>query len=540
MFDVLVIGSGPAGVQALAGLSRHRLRLGLIDPGKVEERYQSLIPEEPFSEIRRNCRHQQRFLLGDNDEALAPKGTQLAAHLTPPWQYLLEGTERHLPFRSTTLSHFQTLARGGLGAGWGAGACTFSTAEMKLVGIDPEVMALCYSRVARSVGLSLDPGDYTAALVCDLAGAQPALRVDENAQALLAVYRRKREPLNKHGFFLGKAPLAVLTRDRERAGILRRACAYHNMDYYSDHGGAVYRPSHTLAELKNEREFEHLRGYLAMEFSETGDHVSVRCRSLAGGEPVTLQARKVVLAAGALNSARLVLASCRKFGSRLPLLSNEVRFLPCLNLSMLGRPQRSRKCSLAQLVGVSSRSDGDLLISYFFSYDSLLLFRLVREMPLPVRLGHVLARTIVHSLVIATLHFPDRFTRLKWIRVPEPASGAGLPELEAECRLTFLEEEQIEEDTGRLKRHLRRLGCHPLAVINRGSGTAVHYGGTLPFEESGEPFLTCGSDGRLNGTRGVYVADSAPWRFLPAKGLTLTIMANARRVAGEVAKDLQD
>ena len=337
MFDVLVIGSGPAGVQALAGLSRKGLRLGLIEPGKVEERYSELIPEEPFAEIRRSCRHQQRFLLGDYDEALAPKGTQLAAHLTPPRQYLLEGTERHLPFRSETLSHFQTLARGGLGAGWGAGACTFSPGEMKEVGIDPAVMAGCYSRVAQSIGLSLDPEDHAAALVCDLAGAQPPLQVDENAEALLASYRRKSKPLNENGFFLGKAPLAVLPRDRERAGILRRACSYHNMDYYSDHGGAVYRPSHTLAELRNEREFEHLRGYLALEFSEKDGRLAVLCRSLADGETMTFQARRVVLAAGALNSARLVLASCRKFGRQLPLLSNEVRFLAVLESVHAGK-----------------------------------------------------------------------------------------------------------------------------------------------------------------------------------------------------------
>ncbi len=124
--------------------------------------------------------------------------------------------------------------------------------------------------------------------------------------------------------------------------------------------------------------------------------------------------------------------------------------------------------------------------------------------------------------------------------MPGPASGARLPELEAEYRLTFLEEERIKDDTGRLKGHLRRIGCLPLSVINRGSGTAVHYGGTLPFEEDGEPFLTCRPDGRLNGTRSIYLADSAPWRFLPAKGLTLTIMANARRVAGEVVQDLRD
>ena len=363
----------------------------------------------------------------------------VANHLTPPRQYLLEGTEHHLPFRSETLSHFQTLARGGLGAGWGAGACTFSCGEMKLVGIDPASMGSLYSEAAQSIGVSLDPEDDTTSRVCDVAGAQPPLQIDENAQALLAAYRRKSGSLNENGFFLGKAPLAVLTQDREQAGILRRACPYHNMDYYSDHGGAVYRPAHTLAELKREQGFEHLRGYLALEFAEKDGLVSVVCRSLTGGEGVTFEARKVVLAAGALNSARLVVASSRKFGLRLPLLSNEVRFLPSLNLSMLGRLQGSRKHSLAQLVGVTSRSNGDLLISYFFSYDSLLLFRLVRDMPLPVWLGHLLARTIVSSLTIATLHFPDRFTRLKWIRVPGPASGARLPELEAEYRYCQVE-----------------------------------------------------------------------------------------------------
>ena len=539
MFDVLVIGSGPAGVQALAALSRERLSLGLIDPGKVEEQYQELIPDEPFAEIRQNCRHQQRFFLGDQDEALSPGASRLAAHLTPPRQFLLEGTARHLPFRSVTLSHFQTLARGGLGAGWGAGACTFSSEELRGVGVNPAGMGSLYSEVAESIGVSLDPVDDTTQFVCDLAGGQPPLEVDENAEALLAAYRRKSEPLNADGFFLGKAPLAVLTRDRERAGILRRACSYHNMDYYSDHGGAVYRPSNTLAELQKEPGFEHLQGYLALELIEKDHLVSVVCRSLAGGETVTFQARKVVLAAGALNSARLVLASGRKFGRKLPLLSNEVRFLPSLILSRLGRPQGSRKYSLAQLVGVSSRSNGDSLISYFFSYDSLLFFRLVRDLPLPVWLGHPVARAIVSSLTIATLHFPDRFTRLKWIRVPEPASGACLPELEAEYRLTFREEDRIKNDTIRLQRHLLRIGCLPLSVINRGSGTAVHYGGTLPFEENGEPLLTCRPDGRLNGTHGIYVADSSPWRFLPAKGLTLSIMANARRVAGEVVKDLQ-
>jgi hypothetical protein len=38
----------------------------------------------------------------------------------------------------------------------------------------------------------------------------------------------------------------------------------------------------------------------------------------------------------------------------------------------------------------------------------------------------------------------------------------------------------------------------------------------------------------------VFVADASTWRFLPAKGLTLTLMANARRIARQTVRDLQN
>jgi len=38
----------------------------------------------------------------------------------------------------------------------------------------------------------------------------------------------------------------------------------------------------------------------------------------------------------------------------------------------------------------------------------------------------------------------------------------------------------------------------------------------------------------------VFVADASTWTFLPAKGLTFTIMANARRVASQAHQQLQE
>ena len=78
-------------------------------------------------------------------------------------------------------------------------------------------------------------------------------------------------------------------------------------------------------------------------------------------------------------------------------------------------------------------------------------------------------------------------------------------------------------------RALRSLGAWAIKRIQPGMGSSIHYAGTLPFAGDGRPFSLL-SDGRLAGTRRVWVADGSGFRFLPAKGLTLSLMANAHLV----------
>ena len=80
--------------------------------------------------------------------------------------------------------------------------------------------------------------------------------------------------------------------------------------------------------------------------------------------------------------------------------------------------------------------------------------------------------------------------------------------------------------------------CVPLKLVRLPTGASLHYVGTLPFSEEEKP-LTCSHDGRIRGTRFVHAVDGSPWRYLPAKGLTFSLMANARRVVDRVADGLQ-
>ena len=66
------------------------------------------------------------------------------------------------------------------------------------------------------------------------------------------------------------------------------------------------------------------------------------------------------------------------------------------------------------------------------------------------------------------------------------------------------------------------------------SGADVHYGGTLPMGGAGAAATSI--SGELDGAPGVYIADGACLPDLPATHPTLTIMANADRIAKEIAR----
>jgi hypothetical protein len=124
-----------------------------------------------------------------------------------------------------------------------------------------------------------------------------------------------------------------------------------------------------------------------------------------------------------------------------------------------------------------------------------------------------------------------------------------VPGTEKYCRLNRQEQLEIvyrpnAAETEAQMRHektlagmLRRIGCLPLKRVHPGHGSSVHYASQFPVSATDRP-LTTEPSGRLRGTRNVYLADGSTHGYLPAKGLTFTLMANANRIGAHVAQTL--
>jgi hypothetical protein len=527
--DVLVVGSGPGGVNAAAALVQAGRRVMLVDYGNRDAHYAPLIPHRPFSEVRRTDPAQHRWLLGDRFEGIPFGAVRVGAQLTPPRLHVLADAAARIPVEADGFAVSMSLARGGLGAAWSAGVFPFTDDELAAMSLGLRDLRAHYDTVAERIGVA-GARDDLERFFPSSPSMMPALEIDPSSSAVLARYGRRREELNAEGFFLGVARLAVATRAHRGRG----PHGYLDLCYWADLDRSVYRPQWTLEELQAYPNFTYLDRRLVEGFAEEDGRV--RLRATVDGASETHEARALVLAAGTLGTAWLVLRSLGRYDTPVPLLCNAYSYVPTFNTAMLRRAARDRRYSLAQLTAVLRvpGGGGRIVQAQLFSYRSLLTFKLMKESPLAYRESLRILRVLIPDFAILGIHHEDRPAPGKHC-VLRRASGGD--RLEVHYRPDDAEERLHAADERLLLRCFRRLGCLPLRTIRPGHGSSLHYAGTFPITPE-ERDLTCDREGLLRGTRAVYLADGSIFPWIPPKGLTFNLMANADRVGTILAQRL--
>jgi FAD binding domain len=532
--NVIVVGSGAAGSMAAQTLVERGANVLMLDGGQRDERYAALVPEMPFVEIRRRDPEQHRFFLGDEFESVRFDELTTGVQLTPPRRFIIAQAERLLPRDAPDFVPMESLAYGGLGSGWGLHCGVYSSAELALASLPAGEMRDAYQVVADRIGISGSADDAQPFTFAHLQHVQPAAPLDPTMAWVASRYARVRHRLNDGFYYLGRPAMAALTQNKDG----RRATELLDMDFYANAGGWAWRPPITVDSLRRGPNFSYAGNLMVTRFEERADAVVVTCIGVQDSVERHFSCRRLVLACGALGTARIALRAFATPNVRLPLLCNAYTYVPCIVPARIGRTMPDRNTGLVQLVLAHDAGGrhNDVALASFYTYRSLLLFRLLREMPLDVADSRTILRYLLSGMTIVGIDHPQSYSPGKELWLEPEASSPTLDRLHIAYALGDRERVTYDQRERAFMRVLRRLGAWPIRRMRPPLGSSIHYAGTLPFREREKPF-TLSPEGRLRGTRSVFVADASGFTHLPAKGLTLSLMANAHRIARNVVEN---
>ena len=518
-FDLIVVGSGPAGVSVSFPLVEAGLRVLMVDGGAVPS---IGLPAGEFLAERFADPSQWRWMLGEDFHALSHPDALTPKLRTATLGYVFAGFLQANRIETEDFVGVGSLASGGLSNAWGCGVARLSPEELRTFPLLPAEIEDSYARVGRRIGISGGTDDDMTAYFGVDSVAAPPIPMDRLHQRLAAKYEARRARLARVGFRMGRSRIAVLSEDREH----RHACDLSGTCLWGCRRRALYSAVDELPALERHPGFRLRRGFIVEQIVPGPDCLAVEGKGIAGRERLT--AARVVLAAGTLASTRLALAALQ-FDRAVPVLSCPNAAFLLWQPSMLGAP-RTRGLGLGQLSYALSVTDSVVGFGSTFSTTGLPAAEFIRHLPLRKREGVALVRHLMSSCVVGNIFLPGD---LSASRATLTTAGTLKVTGGQSARVPAL----MAEAARKLRRAYLALGAALLPTTFRPGppGIDIHYAGTLPMRAAPGPGET-DARGALAGLEGLHIVDGAVLPALSEKSHTLTIMANADRIGRRLAK----
>ncbi len=523
-FDAIVVGSGPSGVATASALLRRGRRVLTLDAGlRLEPERQTVVEQMAATDPSRWTPSQ----LATVTEGMEPcaKGIPLKRVFGSDFPFRETSQFPNVACRHSEIK--VSFALGGFSNVWGAGAIPFCADDISDWPIRIEALAPFYGECLEEMHL--------AATVDALAQDYPlytphcrALRPSRQAVALLADLEGSRTSLEREGVRFGVSRLAVKTGAPDDP----HGCVYCGLCLYGCPYGFIYNSAACLQSLIAQPRFSYQPDVVVERLEEAGATVTLRARGRQSGEELRFSARQAFLACGPVATTAILLDSLSAWGH--PLQMKDSQYFICPVLRFRGTPdvEHEQLHTLAQVfleIRDPAVSAKGIHLSVY-TYNSLLLLALQKRAGVLGKLFPALPKALARRLLVfgGYLHSNESPSiEISLTRSPDQARRVVLrgnePGASAQTLSRLMK---------KLIRNSLRFKALPLALAaNRGlPGRGFHFGGTFPMSVKPTHFQ---SDlaGRPFGFSKVHIVDSTGLPSIPAPNLTLTVMANARRIA---------
>ncbi|HZZ97922.1 MAG TPA: hypothetical protein VFE19_12930 [Jatrophihabitantaceae bacterium] len=405
-------------------------------------------------------------------------------------------------------------ALGGFSTVWGAQIMPFSRSTFARWPFGWSDIEPHYRAVLGEVPLAAADDDYAEdfPLIAASAALPPLAR---RSSAVLERYRRHRRAIRAKGAIVGAARLAFAANDCVRCGLCMTGCPY----------SLIYSARQTVERFVSSGRVKYLDRILVTEVGQApGGTPRVHGRDLGTDRAIVLDADRVFLAAGGLGSTRIALNSLAAPPRRLELKESMQFLVPFVSRRNTGDPRRESAFTLNQFNILLKFDDEAYTTSqiHCYPYNPAIDEALPRFVPRPLQ-GAVLGRVTAGLGYLPSWESPQ-------LRVELLARREGaLPEV-AICTNSDDRPPMLRSVLRRLAALGPKLDLHPvLPMVRRsGPGKSYHFGGTFAHGVDSDVL------GRIGEWRDIHLIDGSVLPSIPSTTFTLSVMANAHRIATAV------
>jgi len=514
----IVIGSGPAGTAAAAALIARGRRVTMLDVGERLEPPRDalrakLAAVEPDAWDPADLAALTPAAGAGDGEGIQPFGSAFPRR-DPVGFFGADGPPRWFGLRPS-------FAYGGFSNGWGASILPYRADDIADWPVSIAELAPHYEAVSALIPVAARADGLAEIFPAQRIGGKNSLPITAQASTLLDRLDARRAGLTEAGVHHGAARQAIDTHCRACARCLQ-GCPY----------GLIFNAAHLVARLEREGGLTYLPSRHVTRFHEETEGVRLWSRDLASGATVEDTADRVFIAAGVLPSARLVLESLDRFDQPVTLRDSQQFFLPMLH-RWWPRPDpvTEPRYALAQLfleILDPAVAESTVHLQLYTYNDDYAVDMRRRFGPL-AGVARPLISLLSRRLIVAQGFLHSALSADAELRLVRTGEGA---------RLAFapVENPATRDAVGRVVRKIRTVagpvGLLPLSPLIRldAIGSSFHCGGTFPMRES-PAGLEADALGRPAGLRRVHLADASVFPSIPATTITLSVMANAHRIA---------
>jgi len=520
VYENIVVGAGPTGVATTAALLSQGRRVLVLDAGRdlepeIKGQVERLRDKSPTEWQPSDLR-----FLKDRLRATA-SGFDLKLSYGSDFCYRWDDARTDfVSLQRPPIS--PSFAVGGLSRAWGAGALPFSVADLEGWPIAYGDLASLFPAVKKLIPYAATSDDLTKLhpLSGDLASP---LQLSEPARRFLSDATTNPRVASA-GITVGSSRLAVESGPCVYCGLCLYGCPY----------GLIWNATDTLGRLTAAYRslLEYRSGWIVDSVREVAEQVELTChhRDMAGQR--TFRAARVFLAAGVIQSTKIMLRSLGRYDEPVILRDSQYFVFPFLRWKGTAVLKESVH-TLAQLF-LELRDPyvcaKPVLLS-IYSYNDQMLKVIQEAIPFLGPGAAPVARALAGRLLVFGGYLHSDYSSTLRLVLERDGDGRDRLVLSHEINpLAAAIAQRAVRALARLWRPLRGVPVLPMLRV-KDPGTAYHFGGSFPM--TSRPLRNFESDrlGRPRGFSRVFLTDASNFPTIPASTITFNAMANAYRIA---------